>query len=435
MAGKENFGYYDENGVDKKAHDKWEDCSVTGAHYVKFKSKEERDAFENEGKNPIETQKGEKTVNKTEKTIDYKSIGDKSEESANIEVIPTLYMVNTGTCKGESDKVTFGLKRLLEGWELKEALENKYIFAASLFTATSTTKSTMTYKDNNNNKIEFNLPKNDVHVCLIFEYADKKDGEDLEINGDVIAVIKAMNTKNTKNKGSVTYNMNLDEYNQMASYEKVYTKDDNKLAKFYFDDKTYIFKCRTEKIPVPGKDDGMFAFVDGSSTKTPNAEPGYEELYGAGYIINYNKELYSGHTEGKSSSANDIGEIEAATLVIEELKRLLEKHKEKQEIRIYYDNQKVGYYPTGLNDANTDHGKAYITSVNELAKALPKDSQIVFCHLDAHKGIYGNEMADQLAQVNKENGKLKDCTENFETQRKKIFENGSHSEAVRLSIE
>ena len=63
MAGKENYGYYDENGVDKKAHDKWEDCSVKGAYYVKFKSKEERDAFENDGKILSKLKKTEKTRN------------------------------------------------------------------------------------------------------------------------------------------------------------------------------------------------------------------------------------------------------------------------------------------------------------------------------------------------------------------------------------
>jgi len=67
MAEKNNFGYYDENGKDENVYYKWNEWlgpttgknKISGTHYVKFDSAEEKTAFENNRKEFIERKKKE----------------------------------------------------------------------------------------------------------------------------------------------------------------------------------------------------------------------------------------------------------------------------------------------------------------------------------------------------------------------------------------
>lgn len=91
-----NYGYYDENGKDLKVYAKWNAWidpvtgknSIAGAHYIKFKSEEEREEFIS---NPVEfvknREKGEKVSDKAVK----KSI-EKSDITSNNIFDPGTYI-------------------------------------------------------------------------------------------------------------------------------------------------------------------------------------------------------------------------------------------------------------------------------------------------------------------------------------------------------
>ena len=178
----------------------------------------------------------------------------------------------------------------------------------------------------------------------------------------------------------------------------------------------------------------MFVYVDGSSNSYNSKD--LKNGYGTGYVISNNeeREIRFGHTT-KEDGSNYNAEMEAITNV---LKNILENIKETkdleayQNLKIYFDNTSVGYYPAKFHnwlkkDANSsavEYCKTYVAYVG-LFKEANMECNIEFIHVDAHFDVFGNEIADRLAQVN--DSKLKDkreYPEGYESAREKICPEG-----------
>lgn len=153
------------------------------------------------------------------------------------------------------------------------------------------------------------------------------------------------------------------------------------------------FRCWIDEMPIPGQTEGVYIYVDGSSQKTNNKV----EKYGAGYVINYGNTVYIGRKVGVDEGANVTGEYVAATNAFNDIIKISEEKGEIDNLRIFYDNNNLGYVPTGIFKPNT-FGKDYKEAIQSFQKKHP-ETTIEFMHVDAHSAAYGSEMVDQVADV------------------------------------
>ncbi len=213
----------------------------------------------------------------------------------------------------------------------------------------------------------------------------------------------------------------------MAAYGMLEKLEEKKylIMEDHSNNKKYVFECWIEQLPVPGVDEGIYAYVDGSS-----GDKEIPEYFGSGYAVNIGKEIYIGHLEGKDSGRNVSAEYLAATKTFEHFPREM---KELKELIIYYDNNNVGYVPAGLYNPGVDYGRNYATAIKEFEKDYP-EVLLKFIHTDGHSGIFGNEMADAVAEFKK--GELAQQPTGYTEKRAKLcMEDGSYSTALVYAAE
>ena len=333
-----------------------------------------------------------------------------ADNSQNTCVIPTLFKLHTNkkhiVCKDDSFEVA--LERIYDN-EVVRHLKKDMIFNAVLpaFGAENRNKEyTYINKNDTNQKIVFKLPIEKDIKMLFMRLCDLRKGD--ASNDDTFAqsVFAAIFNKKVYSdiKGYVKFNRAFEDY---PSFE-ISKETSNKFC--LYDEAmgcSLIFECWTEYLPIPGESDGVFAYLDGSSEKRGKNE----EKYGTGYVISNNKEIQFGHTEGSASEANYAGEIEAVTNILKNIG-------ETNNLKLYFDNTAVGYYPGKYFDWSKKKDKwvvEYRNIYNDFVERC-KDCNIEFVHIDAHFNVFGNEMADRLAQVC--DGKLEDKQEYAEGYKK-----------------
>lgn len=345
-------------------------------------------------------------------------------------VIPTLFQLDTSVNKDENDYFTVKADGFCAENVLKNVLKIGMTYNVVLPAfGTSNEKEEYTYAEKEN-KIVFKLPIEKKTKMLFMRLYESKMGD--ASNDDTFIAICY------KNEKYVQFNMPLKE----KGYEGLWiSKEEPKLFCLY--DKangcSFLFECWTDYLPIPGENDDVFAYVDGSAN---GEQKGPNNRYGTGYVIsnisnNGEREIRFGHTT-KESGSNFDAEMETITNV---LKNILEDIKEKkdlkayQNLKIYFDYEGVGYYPAGLykkgdwlkknaNPSAVEYRKAYEAYVG-LFEEAGMECNIEFIHVKGHVGVFGNEMADRLAQVN--DSKLKDKNkfdEGFESAREKICPKG-----------
>lgn len=217
-------------------------------------------------------------------------------------------------------------------------------------------------------------------------------------------------------KGSIEFPFGLESYDALEelSQQKYLVLEDCSI------NKKFAFECWIEQLPIPGKDEGIYAYVDGSS-----GDKQYPENFGSGYAVTIGKNVYFGHCEGSDSGRNVSAEYLAATKVFHYFPKEITNLKE---LCIYYDNNNVGYVPVGLYKPGTEYAHAYVEAVDAFQKEYP-ETILKFIHTDGHSGIYGNEMADQMAE-RKEKELLK-LVAGFEENRAELCpKDGSYSASL-----
>lgn len=351
-----------------------------------------------------------------------------ADNSQNTCVIPTLFKLHKNnkyiTCEDGFFEVA--LEKIYDN-EVVRHLKKDMIFNAVLpaFGAEKGNKEyTYINKNDTNQKIVFKLPIEKNIKMLFMRLCDLRKGD--ASNDDTFAqsaFVAKFNKKEYPKKGYVKFNMAFKDY---PSFE-IPKETSNKFC--LYDEAmgcSLIFECWTEYLPIPGESDGVFAYLDGSSEKTGKNEG---EKYGTGYVISNNKEIQFGHTEGIASEANYAGEIEAVTNILKNIGKT-------KNLKLYFDNTAVGYYPGKYFDWSNKKDKwviEYRNIYNDFVKSC-KDCNIEFVHIDAHFSVFGNEMADRLAQVC--DGKLvnkKEYVEGYKKDRESVCpNNGSFSDPFIL---
>lgn len=231
------------------------------------------------------------------------------------------------------------------------------------------------------------------------------------------------------NKGHFEFtdeNYTYRKYNELSSLSK-----DKKGLVLYDEemDRTFMFECEIEQLPIPGETTGIYAYVDGSSTKKgedSSTETGEEETYGAGVVLNVDKDVFFGRKEDVAHGANYAGELVAATIALNQMTDM-SFEKEPERVRIFFDNTAIGYKPLGIhdkeskksNDEKEDVGTPYMVAIDEFRKKY-LNTIVEFIHVDGHTKIMGNEMADYIAQVNQKHLEL---MEEFSEARNTILKN------------
>lgn len=357
---------------------------------------------------------------------------EKEEKSC---LIPTLFQIDKGNLESKGGKIKGNIVGIYDNNIVSGFLANGNIFSASIPELKSSPDDVMTYNSVFSGDFDLILPKNKKNKMLMLELHEKKEGEYSEEQrtaSEVLAyLLFKINKAGEPVKGSIEFNLSEKEY------EELIIEKHNCKEVILFDEMmgySFKFKCWTDILPVPGEDDGVFAYVDGSGTKTG----GQEERYGTGVVFGINKHIYFCHSEGWGKGSNFTGEIVAATEALNNIcnckpeDMLLEDYKllknYDKTIRIYFDNTALGYYPAGLFDERDNSSKAdgkvleYKKARNGFYKKY-KNAKLEFFHVDAHFDIFGNEMADRVAQVN--------CSDSDERKRNKITEN---HESIREKI-
>lgn len=356
-------------------------------------------------------------------------------------VIPTLFRLKKSVNKDEKDYFTVKA----EGFCGENVLKNVYkigmTYNAVLPTfETSKEKEEYTYaeKANKENKIVFILPSEKKTKMLFMRLCDQPKEGDVSDDDTFVAICY-------KNEKYVKFNMPLKE----KGYESLWISKEEPKRFCLYDEAngcSFLFECWTEYLPIPGENDGVFAYTDGSSRTYNKNDP--KDGYGTGYVIskglkNGEKEILFGHTESEEPKSNYEAEMEAVTNFLKNILEDIKGEKDLiayQNLTIYFDNTQVGYYPGGLykdgdwlkknaNPSAVEYRKAYEAYVG-LFKEADMECNIEFIHVKAHFGAFGNEMADRLAQVNDK--KLKDkkeFVEGYEDRRKDICPEGGQFSA------
>ncbi len=331
-------------------------------------------------------------------------------------VIPTLFKFEK-LLKQPSGNVGGVLVRVYDNNIRDKYMKKEYVYNALLPYFPKSAKAVYRYQGDGN--MQFLLPVKPNNRMLfmkligddeaVTEYEDKWFAK-------AIFFSKADKEFNKNQKGSVEFNCDMDAYGELEELkeEKYLIMEDHS------NNKKYVFECWIEQLPVPGMTEGIYAYVDGSS-----GDKNRPEGIGSGCVVNIGKEIYLAHWEGSDSGRNVSAEYFAATKVFEHFPREM---KELKEIYIYYDNNNVGYVPADLYNPASIYGQDYAKAIKAFEKDYP-EVLINFIHTDGHSGIYGNEMADQVAEWKTD--ALKDLPAGYQEERAKLCpEDGSYSTAL-----
>jgi ribonuclease HI len=199
-------------------------------------------------------------------------------------------------------------------------------------------------------EITFRLPKEPVDkmvIATLREISQTKpnDMDKYDISATFYKDIKK-DKDDEKGKGKITF-LN---YADIPDKSKMVLFDEQ--MGIYF-----VFDCKIEHFPTPGKNDGVFVYVDGSSQKTGEVGERQEEMYGAGVVISHDKAVYFDLKTGQSIGANYDGEIVAATNAFKYLEEIAS---DTDNITMFFDNIAIGYTAAGIfnNDKKEKKAKA-----------------------------------------------------------------------------
>jgi ribonuclease HI len=134
----------------------------------------------------------------------------------------------------------------------------------------------------------------------------------------------------------------------------------------------------------------VYAFTDGSFNKFKKPP-----VYGYGGFLHYSDHEEDiplrghGTDERFAASWNVAGEVFGAIAAMEKALEL-----GLEELTLIYDYEGVEKWLTGVWQANKPISQAYVKAYKEIAPRL----KMHFIHVDAHTGVPGNELADQMAK-------------------------------------
>lgn len=336
------------------------------------------------------------------------------EEENTISLVPTLFKMSSSIISKNQDGIEMSLVRVYD-----DTIRDKYMQKGNVYNALlpyfETTRSEI-YSYKGKNQIDFKLRKKPNNRMLMMKLIDK--GESVSnYENECFAHAEFFAVPNKSKKGKIQLNYSLD------AYEKIETLGENKYL--IVDDQKkqirYVFECWIEQLPMPGIDKGVYVYLDGSSNNDTNPED-----IGAGYVVNIGTDVYFGHEDSNDSGRNVSAEYLAATNVFKNLPEM----GTFASVTIYFDNINVGYVGAGLYHPDKSFGKNYISTFEAFKEKYP-NTKVKFVHTDSHSYIFGNEMADQMAQ-----GKEKDLmklAKDFKENRDKICSrDGRFSDVMRF---
>jgi ribonuclease HI len=307
-----------------------------------------------------------------------------------INLIPTLLQIDNTSFEKRDSKTTAQLSRVYDNNIIKTLkIGSKLNFMLPYLDDEKDEKETLDYTfQSDSGEITFRLPKYPVEkmvIATIKEISQTKpnDADKYHISASFYKDIQ----KGSKSKGEIDF----------LNYADI----PDEFEMLLFDEQMgvhFVFDCKIAYFPTPGKDEGVFIYVDGSSQKTKNAGKGQDEVYGAGVVISHDKAVYFDLATGKSNGANYDGEIVAATNAFKYLEDIAS---DTDDITVFFDNTAIGYTATGIFKVKAESEIA-VGYKNELVKFRSKfpNVKLDFVHVDGHFAVLGNEMADRMAQVN-----------------------------------
>jgi ribonuclease HI len=326
-----------------------------------------------------------------------------------INLIPTLLQIDNNTLKEVNGRTTAQLSREYDNNIIKTLkIGSKLNFMLPYPNGEKNENETLDYTfQSDSEEITFRLPKYPVDKMVIatikgISQTKPSDTDKYHISARFYKDIK----NGSKSKGEIEF----------LNYADI----PDKLEMLLFDEQMgiyFVFDCKLEHFPTPGKNEGAFAYVDGSSQKTKNAGKGQDELYGAGVVISHDKAVYFDLATGKSRGANYDGEIVAATNAFKYLEDIVS---DTDNITMFFDNTAIGYTAAGIFKAESDIAKGYKMELEAFRIKFP-NVKLNFVHVDGHFAVLGNEMADRMAQVNDgEFDKSEKFTSDFAGKRKQL---------------
>ena len=314
-----------------------------------------------------------------------------------INLVPTLFKLEEKTITIQSTCVKANLTRIYD-----DNIKNKYMKKGNIYNAllpyfdnksgSTHFDNEMSYEYKGANDIVFTMLKKPNNRMLFLKLVEVGNEASVYTQNCFAKVTFLSKTDSEyhkeKKKGIVEFYLNTEDYNGLNALEngKYLLLEDR------MNEQLYAFECWIEQLPEPGKDEGVYVYTDGSAGgKNP-------EEYGSGYVLNIGKNVYLGHTKGKDTGRNVSAEYEAVTNVFLHMPKEVEN---TEEVTIYYDNNNVGYIAVGIYKAGTSYSQKYVKVLEEYLKNHP-ETKLTFVHTDGHSDIYGNEMADQVAQRKEE---------------------------------
>jgi ribonuclease HI len=301
-----------------------------------------------------------------------------------INLIPTLLQIDNTTFEKRDSKTTAQLSRVYDNNIIKTLkIGSKLNFMLPYPDGEKDEKETSDYTfQSDSEEITFRLPKYLVEKMVIATIKEISQTEPSDMDKYHIS---ARFKNGSKPKGEIDF----------LNYADI----PDEFEMLLFDEQMgvyFVFDCKLEHFPIPGKNEGAFAYVDGSSQKTKNAGKGQEEVYGAGVVISHDKAVYFDLATGKSCGANYDGEIVAATNAFKYLEDIVS---DTDNITMFFDNTAIGYTAAGIFKAESDIAKGYKMELEAFRIKFP-NVKLNFVHVDGHFAVLGNELADRMAQVN-----------------------------------
>lgn len=354
------------------------------------------------------------------KEIDSEKIASKERnlQEVNIQeqvtLVPTLFKFSTGMVTKTRNGMEVDLVRVYDNKIRDSYMQKGHVFNVLLPYFAPPRSVLYAYKGEH--QIDFKLRKKPNNRMLMLELIDS--GADVsKYEESCFGHAEFFAVPNKSKKGKLQLNYSLD------AYEKLETLDENNYL-IVTDQGTqmrYVFECWIDQLPMPGIDRGVYAYLDGSSNNDSDPED-----IAAGYVLNIGTDVYFGHKDSHDKGRNVSAEYLAGTKVFEQLPKM----GRFASVTIYFDNINVGYVIAGLYNSGTEFGNRYLKTFQQFMKNDP-NINVQFIHTDSHSYIYGNEMADQMAQ-----GKQKDLmklAKDFKENRDKICpEDGGFSEIMKF---
>lgn len=364
---------------------------------------------ENEG-NHLENEELEAEMMESLENEAVPDLSDRNHTS----LIPTLFKFKVGIIAKFENKIEMELARVYD-----DNIRDKYMQKGNVYNALlpyfETPRSTL-YSYSGNSQIDFKLRKKPNNRMLMMKLIGM--GEEVSAyEKKCFAYVDFFKPAKKAPKGRIQLNYGLNAYEKLTDLdEKKYLilDDQNKNIQ-------YVFECWIEQLPMPGVDSGIYAYLDGTSNNDTNPED-----IAAGYVVNIGTDVYFGRQESNDIGRNVSAEYLAATNVLQNLPA----YGEFASITMYFDNINVGYVGAGLYNPDKPFGIRYKKALEDFMEKNP-NTKLQFVHTDSHSYIYGNEMADQMAQGKER--KLMELAKNFKENREKICPvDGKFSEVMRF---